>query len=82
MISGTIGKESTCNAFPNIGILVILKNTQFFIVDIDFNSLHQTNQLIFYVSSSSKRTNLHKILSAPLIAVLKLFPGIVNIQQC
>ena len=80
MVASTVAKEGTCYTFSNICILVIFIYTQFLVIYVNLHPFHQSCQLLPNISSSSQRSHLHKIISAPLTAILKLFPSIVNVE--
>lgn len=81
LIVGTIGKKCTCNTLSDISVLIILKNTVFFIIHINLNSFHQPSELFFDVPCLFERSLLDKILCAPLITIVILFPLVVHIEE-
>lgn len=80
VFSGTVHEKSRNDAFANVCILVVFVYAQLLIVYVYLDSLHKSGELLLYITSPTQRTNLDKVLCTPLIALVVLFPLIVDVE--
>ena len=78
---GAVCEESCDDAFPDIRVLIVSINAEFFVIDINLYSLHDIRQLLFDIPGTSQGTNLDEILIAPLRRLIVLLPLVEHIEQ-
>ena len=81
VVQRAVCEESRRHAFSDICVEVVFVDTEFFVVDIDLNSLQQMYELLLHIPRPAQSSDLNEILSAPLLTKLKLLPSVIHIQQ-
>jgi hypothetical protein len=80
-VEGAVREEGAGDAFADVCVLVVLVDAQFLVVDIDFDPFHEPGQLLPDIPRSPHRPQLDEIVSTPLITILELLPGVVDVQK-
>lgn len=79
--ASTMVEETGGYALSYVGVLVVGVHRQLLLFRVDLYSLHQSLQLFFDVSGSTKRSNLDVVVGTPLAAVLALLPLVVDVEE-
>jgi hypothetical protein len=81
VVASTVHEETADDALPDIGAAIVRKTAEFLVAYCYFHAFQEPCQLFPYLSCTSQGTDLDVVFGAPLLTVLELDPGVVEMEE-